>query len=288
MGGTSTDVALIHNRQPRMSYDNQIDAFPLQVPQLDIHAIGAGGGSIVWVGDDGTLQVGPQSAGALPGPACYGRGGEEATVSDADLIVGRLPTARPLSGGLILDRARAEAAFGRLAERLGTSDVVRVAHGVLQIAVAKMAGAVREVSVHRGHDPRDYSLIAFGGAGPMHALEVADELGISLVVIPHRPGHLSALGQLLADLRRDWVLVWGGNLREINLTELEARTAGMISDAEQALASEGVPSNRHVHSFTLDMRYVGQSFTLSIPWDRSENGWQQLRAAFDALPTSWI
>lgn len=282
MGGTSTDVALIHDRQPRMSYDNQIDAYPLQMPQLDIHAIGAGGGSIVWVGDDGTLQVGPQSSGAVPGPACYGRGGTDATVSDADLIVGRLPTARPLSGGLILDRSRAEAAFMRLAHNLRTRDIVQLAHGVLQIAVAKMAGAVREVSVHRGYDPRDYSLIAFGGAGPMHALEVANELGISLVVIPHRPGHLSALGQLLADLRRDWVLVWGGRLREISIAELEARAKVMVKDAERALTEDGIPRERQAHAFTLDMRYAGQSFTLPIPWDRSEDNWEKLRFAFDA------
>ena len=282
MGGTSTDVALIHDLQPRMSYDNQIDAFPLQMPQLDIHAIGAGGGSIVWVGDDGTLQVGPHSAGALPGPACYGRGGTEATVSDANLIVGRLPTTRALSGGLTLRHSLAESAFGRLADKLETSDIVQLAHGVLRIAVAKMASAVREVSVHRGYDPRDYSLIAFGGAGPMHALEVADELGISLVVIPHRPGHLSALGQLLADIRRDWVLVWGGRLRETSIDELHERGAGMIKDAERALIGDGFPCERHVHAFTLDMRYAGQSFTLPIPWDPSQSEWDKVRSEFDA------
>ena len=187
MGGTSTDVALIYQRTPRISHDNQIDAYPLQVPQLDIHTIGAGGGSIAWVQDDGTLEVGPQSAGALPGPACYGRGGTEPTISDANLVLGRLPTERTLSGGLQLDKAASEAAFTALAEKLGGGDIVPLADGVLRIAVAKMAGAVREVSVHRGFDPRDFALLGFGGAGPMHVFLVAEELAVPQVIVPRYP-----------------------------------------------------------------------------------------------------
>ena len=241
MGGTSTDVALVHGLAPRMSHDNQIDAWPLKMPQLDIHTIGAGGGSIVWVQDDGTLGVGPRSAGAVPGPACYGRGATEPTVSDANLLLGRLPVGRALSGGLVLDAENARAAFRTLAARVGgdsdlvdgrsgemdpatqalhahgdgNDGLVTLASASLQIAVAKMAGAVREVSVHRGFDPRDFTLLGFGGAGPMHAMAVAEELGISRVLVPRFPGHLSALGQMLADLRRDAVTAWGGRVTEI-------------------------------------------------------------------------
>ena len=210
MGGTSTDVALIHQLVPRISHSNQIDAYPLQVPQLDIHTIGAGGGSIAWVQPDGTLEVGPQSAGALPGPACYQRGGTAPTISDANLMLGRLPTDRALSGGLQLSKELSQRAFEGLAESLGDNggSLTQLADGVLRIAVSKMAGAVREVSVHRGFDPRDFALLGFGGAGPMHVFLVAEELSIPQVIVPRFPGHLSALGQLLADLRRDFVTAW--------------------------------------------------------------------------------
>jgi N-methylhydantoinase A len=255
MGGTSTDVALIYQRTPRISHDNQIDAYPLQVPQLDIHTIGAGGGSIAWVQDDGTLEVGPQSAGALPGPACYGRGGNEPTISDANLVLGRLPTERTLSGGLRLDKAASEAAFTSLTKKLGDGDIVQLADGVLRIAVAKMAGAVREVSVHRGFDPRDFALLGFGGAGPMHVFLVAEELAVPQVIVPRYPGHLSALGQLLADQRLDSVRAWGGKL---SVVERERQT----------------------HTFTVDMRYVGQSYTLGVSLDENATSWDSVRDAF--------
>ena len=282
MGGTSTDVSLVRDLAPRMSFDNQIDAYPLQMPQLDIHAIGAGGGSVIWVGTDGTLQIGPRSAGALPGPACYGRGGTEPTISDANLILGRLPVSRPLAGGLMLDRGLAEAAFRRLADVIGERDIVALADGALSIAVAKMAGAVREVSVHRGFDPRHFTLVGFGGAGPMHVFHVAAELGIPQVMIPRLPGHLCALGQMLADLRRDTVVVWGGRLSSLPLEDLKQRAAAMHEQAARQLNEDGTPSDRPRHEFTLDIRYVGQSFTLPIAWDPAHADWQPVRDAFDA------
>ena len=236
MGGTSTDVALVHALSPRMSHDNQIDAFPLQMPQLDIHTIGAGGGSIVWVGADGTLQIGPQSAGAIPGPACYGRGGEEPTISDANLLLGRLPTDRALAGGLMLDKSKSEAAFRKVADGIGTDDLTGLASGALSVAVAKMAGAVREVSVHRGFDPRDFVLMGFGGAGPMHGFFVAEELGMSRVVIPRFPGHLSALGQMLADQRHDFVLAWGGRLSVLSPSDLQAQANALLSQGRCPVA----------------------------------------------------
>jgi N-methylhydantoinase A len=282
MGGTSTDVALVHDLQPRMSHDNQIDAYPLRMPQLDIHTIGAGGGSIIWVGRDQTLQIGPQSAGAVPGPACYGRGGERPTISDANLILGRLASDRPLAGGLRLDVAAAERAFRPLAAALGTDDLVAIAEGALAVAVAKMAGAVREVSVHRGFDPRDFALVCFGGAGPMHGFHVAEELGMERVLIPRYPGHLSALGQMLADLRRDFVKAWGGRLGDISLGRLEAEAAALREEGSRSLVGDGIPAGRHRHEFILDMRYAGQSFTLGIPWSPGAPDFAPLRRAFDS------
>jgi N-methylhydantoinase A len=282
MGGTSTDVALVHDLQPRMSHDNQIDAYPLRMPQLDIHTIGAGGGSIIWAGRDRTLQIGPQSAGAMPGPACYGRGGERPTISDANLILGRLASDRPLAGGLRLDMAAAERAFKPLAATLATDDLTAVAEGALAVAVAKMAGAVREVSVHRGFDPRDFALVCFGGAGPMHGFQVAEELGMERVLVPRYPGHLSALGQMLADLRKDFVKAWGGRLGDLSSEQLMAAADTLRLEGAQSLDRDGIPTGRHRHEFTLDMRYAGQSFTLGIPWSPVTPGFPALRAAFDA------
>ena len=282
MGGTSTDVALIHQLTPRISHANQIDAYPLQVPQLDIHTIGAGGGSIAWVQPDGTLEVGPQSAGAMPGPACYQRGGTEPTISDANLMLGRLPTDRTLAGGLQLSKEESEKAFEGLAEKLGegSGSPVQLADGVLRIAVSKMAGAVREVSVHRGFDPRDFALLGFGGAGPMHVFLVAEELSIPQVIVPRFPGHLSALGQLLADLRHDFVVAWGGPLGEIEIDDLRTKAGAMRDESTARLIDDGFGEDRHEHTFSLDMRYVGQSFTLSIPCDPLSTSWDELREAF--------
>lgn len=284
MGGTSTDVALIYQRTPRISHDNQIDAYPLQVPQLDIHTIGAGGGSIAWSGEGGTLEVGPRSAGALPGPACYGRGGTEPTMSDANLLLGRLPTDRTLSGGLRLDKTAAESAFAKLATKLARGgpamDTVALADGVIRIAVAKMAGAVREVSVHRGFDPRDFALLGFGGAGPMHVFLVAEELAVPQVIVPRFPGHLSALGQLLADERRDFVRAWGGRLSTLDTAGLKQQALDLRNEAAELLEGDGFGPDRQDHSFTLDMRYAGQSYTLAVPLDADAPDPEALRRAF--------
>ena len=282
MGGTSTDVALVKDLMPRMSHDNQIDAYPLRYPQLDIHTIGAGGGSIVWIGADQTLQTGPRSAGAVPGPACYGRGGSEPTISDANLLLGRLSPDRALAGGLQLDLAAARAVFDSLAEAAGTDDPSALANAAIAVAVAKMAGAVREVSVHRGFDPRDFALIAFGGAGPMHGFLVAEELGMTRVIVPRYPGHLSALGQMVADARRDFVKAWGGRLAAVALEDLRAEAVKLRREGEAQLMADAIPVARHRHEFALDMRYAGQSFTLPIAWRPSDPDLTSLRRAFDA------
>lgn len=283
MGGTSTDVALVSDLSPRISHANQIDAYPLQMPQLDIHSIGAGGGSIIWVRPDGTLEVGPQSAGAVPGPACYRRGGVDPTISDANLLMGRLPTERKLSGGLVLSRELAEKAFEDLAEKLGVADAdpVRLADSVLRIAVAKMAGAVREVSVHRGYDPRDFTMVGFGGAGPMHVFLVAEELGIANVIVPRFPGHLSALGQLLADQRRDYADPFKARLGETDPEDLRSRFEALRETGASELDGDGFGPDRREFEYVCDMRYVGQSFTLRIPWRPDWTSNEPLRDAFD-------
>jgi N-methylhydantoinase A len=282
MGGTSTDVALVKDLMPRMSHDNQIDAYPLRYPQLDIHTIGAGGGSIVWIGADQSLQIGPHSAGALPGPACYDRGGTEATISDANLMLGRLSPDRPLAGGLQLNLAAARAAFGTLAKATGTSDLSLLANAAIAVAVAKMAGAVREVSVHRGFDPRDFALIVFGGAGPMHGFLVAEELGITRVIVPRYPGHLSALGQIVADARYDFVKAWGGRLSTIVLENLRGEAEILRRKGEAQLVADAITVATHRHEFALDMRYSGQSFTLPVAWRPSDPDLTALRLLFDA------
>lgn len=282
MGGTSTDVALIHNRMARTSHDNQHEAFPLAWPQLDIHTIGAGGGSVISAQSDGTLEVGPQSAGAIPGPACYLRGGKLPTISDANLLLGRLTSERAISGGLKLSMDAAREAMAELAKQIGRSedDVQELAESALRIAVAKMAGAVREVSVHRGHDPRDFVLFGFGGAGPMHLLPVADELYVPRAMIPPMPGHLSAFGQMLADHRRDYVAVWEGTASKSQFSDLEKRIAELRDQATFQLKEDGFDTSKQRFTFSVDMRYAGQSFTLSIPWQETNKSWEPLVAAF--------
>ncbi len=282
MGGTSTDVALVQGYEPRMSYANQIGSHPIAAPQLDIHTIGSGGGSIVSIAHDGTLEIGPESAGAVPGPACYGRGGKLPTLSDANLLLSRLSSDHKLSGGLKLNLELAKRAFASVSEHFNGADTFDIARAVLRIAISKMAGAVREVSVHRGFDPRDFTIIGFGGAGPMHVFDVAEELGIPMVIIPQFPGHLCALGQMFADLRRDSILVWGGRLSRISVTDLSIRAYNMRGAAEQRLIADGVGPEFQRHVFTLDMRYFGQSFTIPILWSDAETDWSRVRRAFDA------
>ena len=193
MGGTSTDVCLVRGGAYGMTTEGRVGAFPIKIRQIDINSIGVGGGSIAALGTGGYLTVGPRSAGAVPGPACYGRGGIDPTISDANVVLGRLGVDRPLGGEIALDRAAALAAVTGLATRVGVGPV-EMAEGILRIAAVSLAGAIKEVSVMRGIDPRDFALLPFGGAGPLHAAAVADELGMRTVVVPPLPGNFSALG----------------------------------------------------------------------------------------------
>jgi len=264
MGGTSTDVCLVRDLAPVMTSDSMVGAFPVKVPQIDMHSVGAGGGSIAWLDVDGSLQVGPRSAGARPGPAAYGHGGAEATVTDANVVLGRIGGAKRLGGAISIDRERARAAVANLAARMGaTLGVEALAEGIVRIAVARMTSAIREISIQRGYDPRDFTLIAFGGAGPMHALAMAEEIGIPRVLVPRHPGNFSALGLLASDIKHDDVRTRVGPLREQG-----ALLAGLFEEmagaARRQLEAEGFAPEQQRLRRSLDLRYRGQAFELNV------------------------
>jgi N-methylhydantoinase A len=265
MGGTSTDVCLVRDCEPLMTADAMVGAFPVKVSQIDMHTVGAGGGSIAWLDVDGSLQVGPRSAGAVPGPAAYGQGGTEPAVTDANVVLGRIGSRRRLGGSITIDPARAREAVVGLAARLARPlGVEALAEGIVTIAVARMTSAIREISIQRGHDPRDFTLIAFGGAGPMHALAMADEIGIPRVLVPRHPGNFSALGLLASDIKHDDVRTRVGLLRE-RMPAIHEAFAEMEAAARRQLEREGFAPERQRLLRSLDLRYRGQAFELGIP-----------------------
>jgi N-methylhydantoinase A len=265
MGGTSTDVAVIQDGRIRLTSDSKIDGHPISVPAIDLHTIGAGGGSIALVDDVGALNVGPESAGAEPGPACYGRGGSNPTVTDADLVLGRVAPSSYVPGGLELDRdAAAEAIEMVVGSRLGLS-LEEAAAGILDIVNLKMAMAVRAVTVQRGLDPRDFVLYAFGGAGPVHACWIARELHIPTVVVPIAPGQFSALGIATTDVRQDLVRTALTRAADLTPERVGALFAEVERDARQALLREGVADHDVELRRALDIRYAGQEYTITVP-----------------------
>jgi N-methylhydantoinase A len=277
MGGTSCDVSLIVDGAAAVGSGREIGGRALALPMVDVHTVGAGGGSIAWRDSGGALRVGPASAGADPGPACYGRGGEDPTVTDANLLLGHLAEDAPLAGGVTLDRAAAERAVGALAEQLGL-DVADTAAGIVRVASAAMAQAVRVVTVERGIDPRELALVPFGGAGPLHAAQIADELGMKRVLVPVASGVLSAYGLVVAERRRDLV--------ESVLLAGEQLTAEGVAEAVERLAERGREELRGVHGgepelrATYDLRYEGQAFELPVDGDPAPDP-DELRRAFD-------
>jgi N-methylhydantoinase A/oxoprolinase/acetone carboxylase beta subunit len=262
MGGTSTDVCLIDGAIPTTS-DTMVGDVPVRLPVIDIHSVGAGGGSIVHVDSGGALRVGPRSAGAVPGPACYGQG-TELTVTDANLLLGRLDPGQFLGGRMTLDLDRARRAAADLGPRVGL-DEPALAEGVVRIANASMERAIRVVSVQRGVDPRGFALLAFGGAGGMHACAIAEALDIRTVIVPRHAGVLSALGMLLADAIEDHAqtILRAGDA--IDAAELETLFAPLVEEAERDLAREGFPPDRIHVERRLDVRYAGQSYELGVP-----------------------
>lgn len=253
MGGTSTDVSLCDG-WPRETTEASIDGLPIRVPMLDIHTVGAGGGSIARVDAGGLLRVGPKSAGADPGPACYGSG-DQPTVTDAHVVLGRISENQFLGGEMKIDATRAAEAIGRVAKKLGL-DVVAAAEGILRVANANMERAIRVVTVERGHDPRDFALVAFGGCGGLHACEIAEDLGLRTVIMPRYAEALSALGMLLADRTRDYAA------GVLNRADIEERFREL-----ETRALEDMPGAQIER--TADVRYAGQSYELNVPWGAS-------------------
>ena len=266
MGGTSTDVSLVDRAIPR-STDSRIGDFPVRLPVIDIHTVGAGGGSIAYVDRGGALRVGPRSAGAVPGPVCYGTG-EELTVTDANLLLGRLDPELFLGGRMTLDAARVQRIANGVAKSLKLS-VEALAEGIVRVANANMERAIRVVSVERGHDPRAFSLVAFGGAGGMHACEIARELDIPAVVVPRHAGVLSALGMLAADVTRDYSASVLTPAADITHRDLVQRLAPLVRRGRQELAGEGFGPRQIRITEQIDVRYVGQSYEITLPFTSS-------------------
>jgi N-methylhydantoinase A len=264
MGGTSTDVALCPG-QPQISSSSEIDGLPLRSRFLDIETIGAGGGSIARVDAGGALRVGPESAGAAPGPIVYGRGGTQITVSDANAILGRLDPDHFLGGTMQLKLKQAESAFKKLAKQI-QMDVTQAAKGVLDVANVNIDRALRRVSVARGFDPREFTLVAFGGAGPLHACEVAERLDMSRVLIPRYPGVLCALGLLMADVRVDHSLPILVKANRDLIARLRAMQAEILAMGRNDLRREGVADDDMAFEVFLDMRYEGQAHELTVPF----------------------
>ncbi|MBI4241524.1 MAG: hydantoinase/oxoprolinase family protein, partial [Candidatus Rokubacteria bacterium] len=270
MGGTSTDVCMVRDLRARVTTDNVITGLPLKVPQVDINTVGAGGGSVAWVDPDGQLRVGPRSAGSRPGPICYGRGGSEVTVTDANLLLQRLAMKKPLGGKIRPVREAVRPAIRSLADRVGVADEFVMADGIIRIAVAKMVASIREISIARGHDPRECVLVAFGGAGPMHATQIAEELGISDILVPPLAGNLSALGLLASDIRHE--------LAQTLLARIEPPAMGRVAKAfreltdraRDRLKAEGFLEDVTSFERSLDIRYRGQAFEVNIPVEGDE------------------
>jgi N-methylhydantoinase A len=261
MGGTSTDVSLCPGRIKETTSAN-LGGYPVSVPMIEIHTVGAGGGSIARVDAGGALVVGPQSAGADPGPACYGEG-DRITVTDANLTLGRLRSDGFLGGRMTLDQERSQSLMGDLSAGVGAS-VTDTALGIIRVVNSNMERAIRAISLERGYDPREFTLIPFGGAGPMHACELAAELGIPRVLVPGHPGILSALGVAIADVVKDYsrtVMLRGGDLDKVRLEE---EFHGMEQLARAELVEEGLPADAMTPRRFLDVRYVGQSFELTL------------------------
>ncbi len=283
LGGTSTDVGLIREGVPQVSSELELEyAMPVHVPMVDVHTIGAGGGSIAWIGDDGMLRVGPRSAGANPGPICYGRGGIEPTITDANLLLGRLNPRKLLgvSGAVDMEKIR-RAVHERIGLPLGL-DATTAAAAILRVANDKMAGAIRMVSLAKGHDPRDFVLFPFGGAGPLHACALVQELGIPRLLIPARPGITNALGCAAADLRHDFVNTVNSPVQQLDMAAVARLLQAQIAEGRALLAREGVAIRgvRLLHS--ADMQFQGQSHILMVPLPGPEVTREQLQAAFDA------
>jgi N-methylhydantoinase A len=264
MGGTSTDVCLITGGRAGVRSDTEIGGLPIRVPMLDIVTVGAGGGSIASVDSGGKLRVGPQSAGAVPGPACYGRGGKLPTITDANVVAGVIGPDALLAGAMTVRRDLAEAACAGLGERLGTA-AAGAAAAILEVANATMRGALRLVSTERGVDPADYWLLSYGGAGGQHAVMLADDLGFQGVVVPRLPGLFSAFGLLIADIERDWSASLTTDWPLLTADALKKTILDVCEQARTEFADAGLSSGEIGYEVVLAVRYRGQAFEVDVP-----------------------
>jgi N-methylhydantoinase A len=261
-GGTSTDVTVVIDGQPALTTEGTIGAYPSKIPMIDVVTVGAGGGSIAWISPEGTLKVGPQSAGADPGPICYGRGGTEATITDAHVLLGRIPP-HLLGGEVPLDVKLAAEGMDALAERLGLSRE-RCATGVLEISAWNQANALRQVTVKRGLDVRDFTMVTFGGSGSLLACRLVDILGLDGVLVPLNPGNLSAYGLLTVDVRNDYVQTSVAKASALDVTHLQQVYDGLGGRADEALAREGFTERERLFVRTADLRYFGQAYEVRV------------------------
>lgn len=269
MGGTSTDVALCEQDQPTIARETMLGFFRVKVPSVNVHSVGAGGGSIAHVPQlTKALRVGPQSAGAEPGPACYGKGGTEPTVTDANVVIGHLPPSL-LGGEMRLDVEAARTAVKKIADALGLS-IEEAAQGILDIVNENMAGALRLVSVQRGYDPRNFALVAFGGAGPMHANAVAKVMGSFPVIVPPSPGLLCATGDLVADFRQEFARTFIRTTDQIQVSEVQGILSELQTEASHWLEMEGIPQQQQVLTYNADMRYYRQGYEIPIQFTLDE------------------
>ena len=285
MGGTSFDVSLIADGQAALAAQTSIEfGLVVRSPMIQIETIGAGGGSIASVDAGGMLQVGPESAGSVPGPACYGRGNTRPTVTDANVLLGRIAADRPLGGGLLqaLDAQRAEDAIRtHVAEPLGL-DVRAAAEAILTVANARMAGAIRVVSIERGHDPRQFAYMPFGGGGGLHVCAMMREVGVRTGIVPRYPGVTSALGCVMADMRHDAVQTLNMALPEVDWVALAARVQALAESCQARLDSAGVRFEGVHDLISLDMLYTGQTHTLQVQVSREQLNAEGVQAAFEA------
>lgn len=264
MGGTSLDASLVVDGEPVLHQGAEFEGLPINTPSLYIHTIGAGGGSIGWLDDAGALQVGPQSAGAAPGPASYGRGGTRPTFTDAALAIGYLGSDTPLGGRLTLDEDLARQALDPIAAQL-RMDVVALARGIVRISTTKIMGAVRAITVEVGRDPKDFALLSFGGGGGLVAVDVAKELGIPTVVVPPGQGAFSAFGMLLADVQHDFARTVVTPLAGLDEALLEGAYGAMTKEAHSVLHDEGFGPSERALNRSIDVRYVGQEHSVTVP-----------------------
>ncbi|MFB3906170.1 MAG: hydantoinase/oxoprolinase family protein [Acidobacteriota bacterium] len=283
MGGTSFDVSLSYRGEPTYTMESDIGGHIVKIPMIDIKTLGAGGGSIAWVDSGGVLQVGPDSAGAHPGPACYGAGGQAPTVTDANLTLGYLNPSYFLGGEMRLDPELARAAIQkRIAEPMGLSSE-QAAEGILRVVNATMIRGIRMVSVERGYDPREFALVCFGGAGPVHAVKLAQELGIPRILVPESPGVNCALGLLMADFRHDYSQTFLRQLRTLSPGELNEAFRALEEKATEQMLREGIEAQQIVLIRSLDLRYQGQGYELEVPAPNKEYGREDLYALAEDL-----